>query len=845
MSKLRNIEKNHSKTIMESKHKLKPKKTAFKRKQSDTRASIVGGNEGTARIKSKTARRKSLKKNLGDMNVDELMEGNFMDSTSTEDKELVSINDDMHSKDGKDYIDITPDGVEDDSEDKEEDDNTLPGENKKLLSESKKHKRQLERLKEKDPEFFEFLKDHDKELLQFSDEDNDEFEEDDKSEDEELAMPGEEQMNDMKDFKQLSRKIITTTIVDGWCKSIVEDQSLGALRSLMQAFRTACHYGDSDTDDSGPNLGVMTSNVFNKIMVFVLTEVDGIFRKLLGISSSGGKKDTILELKQTRRWAKIGSLVKSYLSNSLHVLNQMTDNRMISFTIRRLRSSIIFLAVFPTLLRKYVKAALHFWGSGEGALSVVSFLFIRDMAVRMGSDCLEACLKGIYKAYVANCKFVNSARLQQIQFLGNCVVELYGVDLASAYQHAFVFIRQLAMILRNAITMKTKEAFKQVYCWKFICCLELWVKVLCRYTGKDDLQPLAYPVAQIISGVARLVPTARYFPLRVQCTKMLNRLGFATETYIHVASLVLDMLEFKELNRPPTGGVGKAVDFSTILKVPKPTLKTRAFQEECVFSVLEHLAEHLTQWSYSVSFPELAFIPLVRLRQFNKYTKVDRFRRQVKQLIEQVEKNIEYIARKRGDISFAPKDQNSVATFLQTDKEAGASPLSQYLVILQRRSEQRKANLRESSVNVVDDKSTHLTKDISKTTDESDHDDVEDGSRVFSKNWLPEKKSNKDIASDSKMPRKSHMYDAIAIGEDDIVETLEFSSDEDDSALEEFEDDSEKDLEDDHHPAKNQTGKNGKANDNFSKAAKRHKKYKKLGKRKNSQKKQQFSRVKT
>jgi len=137
----------------------------------------------------------------------------------------------------------------------------------------------------------------------------------------------------------------------------------------------------------------------------------------------------------------------------------MTDNQMISFTIRRLRSSVIFLAAFPTLLRKYLKVALHFWGTGEGILSVVSFLFIQDLAIRLGSDCLDSCLKGIYKDYVANCKFVNSSRLHHIQFL------IYGVDLSNAYQHAFFFIQQMAMILRNALSVKTKESFKNVYNW--------------------------------------------------------------------------------------------------------------------------------------------------------------------------------------------------------------------------------------------------------------------------------------------------------------------------------------------------------------------------------------------
>jgi nucleolar complex protein 2 len=80
--------------------------------------------------------------------------------------------------------------------------------------------------------------------------------------------------------------------------------------------------------------------------------------------------------------------------------------------------------------------------------------------------------------------------------------------------------------------------------------------------------------------------------------------------------------------------IGKAIDFSTTLKVPKPTLKTRAFQEECVSFVVEQLVEHLTLWSSSVAFPvvrlrQLAFIPVVRLRQFKKETKVDRFRQQI------------------------------------------------------------------------------------------------------------------------------------------------------------------------------------------------------------------------
>ena len=112
-----------------------------------------------------------------------------------------------------------------------------------------------------------------------------------------------------------------------------------------------------------------------------------------------------------------------------------------------------------------------------------------------------------------------------------------------------------------------QEAFRKVYEWKYINCLELWTGAICEYGSEPDFKPLAYPLTQIISGVVRLVPTARYFPLRLRCARMLNRIAAATNTFIPISMLLLDMLEMKELHMPPTGGVGKAVDLRTILKV--------------------------------------------------------------------------------------------------------------------------------------------------------------------------------------------------------------------------------------------------------------------------------------
>lgn len=639
---------------------------------------------------------------------------------------------------------------------------------------AREHKEQLQKLQEKDPEFYEFLKEHDTELLQFSDDDVDEDVDTD-MEDGDLQLDEEATEHEIQEKEpKSSKEVLTTSMVDFWCKSIQENGSLSAVRSLMRAFRTACHYGDDGQNESTTKLSLMSSTVFNKVMLTVLNEMDGILRSLMKLPASGGKKEIITDLMATKHWKSHGHLVKSYLGNALHVLNQMTDTEMISFTLRRLKYSLVFLAAFPSLLRKYIKVVLHFWGTGGGALPVVSFLFMRDLCIRIGSGCIDECFKGIYKAYVLNCHFVTAMKLKHIRFLGNCIIELLGVDLPTAYQHAFIYIRQLAMILREALNTKTKEAFRKVYEWKFMNCLELWTGVICAYSSESDFTQLAYPLTQIISGVARLVPTARYFPLRLRCVRMLNQIAASTHSFIPVSMLLLDMLEMKELNRPPTGGVGKAVDLRSILKVSKLTLKTRAFQEACVFSVVEELAEHLAQWSYSVAFMELSFIPLVRLRSFCKSTKVERFRKEMRHLIRQIEASSDCVNGKRMSVSFLPNDP-SAASFLEDEKKSASSALSKYVMTLRQRAEEKNKSLMESSV-IVGEESSKFGNEISES-DEEDARKNEEGAAVFSSSWLPGNDSKIKQPTETKRKRKKQQKEKAI--DDDVVEDLVLSSDED------------------------------------------------------------------
>jgi hypothetical protein len=74
----------------------------------------------------------------------------------------------------------------------------------------------------------------------------------------------------------------------------------------------------------------------------------------------------------------------------------------------------------------------------------------------------------------------------------------------------------------------------------------------------------------------------------------------------------------------------------------------------------------------------------------------------------------------------------------QVEKKAGASPLSQFLLNLQRQAVQHQTALRTPSVLVGSDKKQRQASDNEESEDEED--DAEQGAKVFSNQWLPTKK---------------------------------------------------------------------------------------------------------
>ena len=656
-----------------------------------------------------------------------------------------------------------------------------------LNSEIRAHKEDLDSLKTKDPEFYKYLQQTDRKLLDFEDEQSDSEsggdEEDGKSDEDDEETP------------QGSQKKGKVVLIDGnvaqrWCNEAQSNASVKSMRNLVKAYGVGCHYGDDETATSSISFKISNDTVFDKLLMFVLKNADTLFRRVLGVESK--KRSALEAAMKSPRWKRVGPLIKSYYGNTLHLLGQTTETGLTAYILQRLRASVDIFVTFTLLNKKFLKKSLSLFGTGLGEIDadktvrIQSVLAIRALALALPQTHVDGCLKGVYRTYQSCSRFMNSANRQSIRFMQDCVSEVFGVNADAAYKQAFLCIRELAMLLRKALNVKTKDAYLQVYNWQTINSLDLWEHVLSKHGSheKAALYPLVYPLAQILLGTAQLVSTTKYLPLKFHVLKTLNRLAKNTGVFIPTAALALEGLHFSELSKKPSG-VGNSYHLVGLLKVSKQALKTTSFQEQCVNEVILILSEHLGQWAYHISFPELAFPTVLGLKKFVKASSVDKFKRRIRQLVEAIERNADFVLAARQKVNFAPKDTEKVSAFTAELKAAQLSPLLKYAASVQSKAEERGATATTEEV---------LIREQSPV----------DEPNVLMQHLADPKKGRMDVEMDVETPSGgAPIGEQELAAEEDIVEDLEVSSEEeggepaDDDDDDEMDEDDESDDDDD------------------------------------------------
>ncbi|KAF9422766.1 Nucleolar Complex 2 protein [Entomortierella beljakovae] len=632
-----------------------------------------------------------------DMSVDEFFNNDL--ESDDDDEELESDNEDFE---GIDTIVEEDDGSDMDVPVPKK---QSPAEKAKQAAKEKTEKEiQLKSLKEKDPEFYKYLQENDQELLDFDgemedlvseeeDEDDDDEEDavEDIGDDEDEDMEGsDEEMEEAKPKKKSKKALeeeetmdgiplVTKDMVAAWQSALVEKHSLRALRRLLLAFRAGAHLHDSE-DDRTYAYKINSPIVFNKLVVTCLKYVIPTLNHHLPIQTTAGGKPK--PVNSGSKYTTLQPLVKSFLQNTLYLLKELTDQDMIYFVIRESEKAIRYLVGFPKLAKDLLKHLLFLWSTATDRVRIISFLTIRTMCLQLGTAYLDLALKGVYLTFVRNAKTTTVHTLPNLHLMQNCVAQLYGIDIDRSYQHGFVYIRQLAIHLRNAVLAKTKESFRAVYNWQYLHCLGLWSQVVATHSLNNAGQPtslhaLIFPLVQVSLGSLRLIPTPTYYPLRFQIIRNLLQLIENTGTFIPLAPFMFDVIEGGGLKRPGRQGTLKPLEWDLGFKCPKEYLESRVYQEGAGEQIFELMTEYYAMFSTSISFPELAIPAIIQLRRFNKKSVLSKLTKQFSGLVEKLEQNSQFIEMERNKADFSPSDASGVSGFLRNhDKEK--TPLGSY-----------------------------------------------------------------------------------------------------------------------------------------------------------------------
>ncbi|EDW80267.2 uncharacterized protein Dwil_GK21114 [Drosophila willistoni] len=559
-------------------------------------------------------------------------------------------------------------------------------------------KKDLENLKDIDPEFYDFLKKNDKKLLDFNLMDSDEDDDDDETDggekdvdsdaevsenesegekdDEKFHRPSQdlavasdesdfEEDADQDDDNATGPQKITLNLLHQWSQQLAQPNvSIDIVRKVIQAFNSALASISSDgaDDQNATAYKVSGAAAFNGVIQLCVLHLQPAILRVLGV-----KPQSSLPLHKHKKWVKVRGCLRYYLTDLIRLVEQISSSNILNVLLKHLHQMAGMVAPFSSLGKTILKRLIVLWATGDETVRVLAFLCILKITRKQQATMLNHVLKAMYLAYVRNSKFVSPNTLPGINFMRRSLVEMFALDLNVTYQHAFLYIRQLAIHLRNAVILKKKDSFQAVYNWQFINSLRIWADLLGATTNKPQLQPLVYPLVTITMGVIRLIPTAQYFPLRFHCLAALINLTKETQTYIPVLPLIVEVLRSNTFNRKHTSVSMKPLQFTCLLRLNKSQLAENGFRDEVIEQVCALLLEYLAHESVSLAFSDLVVPAIMAIKAYLKECRNANYARKLKQLVDKIQETGRFVEQQRSKsgLNLDLKDAKAISAWEQ------------------------------------------------------------------------------------------------------------------------------------------------------------------------------------
>ena len=335
--------------------------------------------------------------------------------------------------------------------------------------------------------------------------------------------------------------------------------------------------------------------------------------------------------------------------------------------------------------------------------------------------------KGLFLTLIRTVQQYTARVMPKVGFLLNAMVELYGTDLEAAYQHAFVYIRQLAVYLRAALQDPSQASNLRTVCnWQYLIALRTWAFVVSTYHETKQLGPLIHPVVQIALGVIDVFASPRMIPLHLHVVETLNHVAARAKIFIPVAPYLMRVLTSPShaltsslgqgadkkgggaasaaaaAGKKQGGGGGNnsknnnrggdaAADAQThsaksdssftdlqfMLRVKKAYARSADYVLNVWLEAVYLLTEHLSHMSHFISFPEATWQVLTSINKLKRDVKVPKIHALLSNIARNIEATQTFVLQKRNKVAFGPCDVQQVKMFEDALASQG-TPLSAY-----------------------------------------------------------------------------------------------------------------------------------------------------------------------
>ncbi|CUM62891.1 uncharacterized protein PRCAT00000450001 [Priceomyces carsonii] len=563
-------------------------------------------------------------------------------------------------------------------------------------------KQDLENLAEKDPEFYKYLQNNDKDLLEYEGVNPLDAISDDE---EELSSEEAPNANIVKDTPQETEKVeLTSSLVKKWGKELDEPSSK-LIRNISIAFKAAINVNRANEEDY--KYAVTDPTAFHELMMLTLKKLPTAIQKLVKykVNPQTGARS----LPQSKNATQMSSILKSHAGSYITLLKDITNTDTAVLVLASLREILPYYVSHRRLLKDIFSSVVNVWSSTvDIETQIAAFAFMNNSAKEYKKSVLEMILRLMYSTFLKNCRKTNIYTMPMINFCKNAAADLFGVDENLSYQIGFEYIRQLAIHLRNSInaTSNAKEGYKTIYNWQYCHSLDFWSRVisqlcnperesLAHKSKESPLRQLIYPLVQVTLGTIRLIPSAQFFPLRFYLIRSLIRMSQSTGVYIPIFPLISEILTSTAITKAPKSSSLQAVDFEHAIKVNQAYLGTRVYQTGLCEQFVELTGEFFVLYSKNIAFPELVTPAVLLLRRFLKKSKNMKFNKQLQQLVEKLNTNARFITEKRANVEYGPSNRAEVQLFLK-DFDWEKTPLGQYVVVQRKLKDEKMRILREA-----------------------------------------------------------------------------------------------------------------------------------------------------